>query len=196
MKKTRFENIDEYNKNPNKCKYCGKPIIATYNDKLANIKRKTFCNSSCAASYNNSHGQHRPQKGVSYCLNCGNVTKKVNKFCSCKCSSNFQYKQYIKKWKNGEVNGLQKNKWNSYSSYIRRYLFEKYNNKCARCGWGEKNKYSNTIPLEVEHIDGDSTNNNEDNLTLLCPNCHSLTSTYRGLNRGHGTRNITWRPIV
>lgn len=31
-----------------------------------------------------------------------------------------------------------KNKWNSYSSYIRRYLFEKYNNKCARCGWGEK----------------------------------------------------------
>lgn len=108
MKKTRFENIDEYNENPNKCKYCGKPIIATYNDKLANIKRKTFCNSSCAASYNNSHGQHRPQKGVSYCLNCGNVTKKINKFCSCKCSSDFQYKQYIKKWKNGEVNGLQK----------------------------------------------------------------------------------------
>lgn len=50
------------------------------------------------------------------------------------------------------------------------------------------------MPLEVEHIDGDSTNNKEYNLTLLCPNCHSLTKTYRGLNKGNGTRNITWTP--
>lgn len=31
---------------------------------------------------------------------------------------------------------------------------------------------------------------NWDNLRLICPNCHSLTSTYRGANRGQG-RNIT-----
>lgn len=36
-----------------------------------------------------------------------------------------------------------------------------------------------------------SENNSEDNLRLICPNCHSLTSTYRGANRGQG-RNITW----
>ncbi len=45
--------------------------------------------------------------------------------------------------------------------------------------------------LEIDHIDGNSDNNSEENLRLVCPNCHSLTSTYRGTNRGNG-RNITW----
>ena len=38
------------------------------------------------------------------------------------------------------------------------------------------------IPLEVHHKDGDKNNNNLDNLQVLCPNCHALTSTYRGKN--------------
>jgi hypothetical protein len=42
------------------------------------------------------------------------------------------------------------------------------------------------VPIEVEHIDGDWRNSRVENLTLLCPNCHSLTATYRGLNRGRG----------
>lgn len=29
-------------------------------------------------------------------------------------------------------------------------------------------------------------NNKEENLLLLCPNCHSLTSTYKGANKGNG----------
>ena len=58
-----------------------------------------------------------------------------------------------------------------------------YNNKCQSCGWGETNIYSNTIPLEVHHIDGDCTNNKFENLQLLCPNCHSLTKTNGNLNK-------------
>lgn len=72
------------------------------------------------------------------------------------------------------------------SRNIRRYMLKKYDYKCSRCGWGEINPYTNTVPLEIEHIDGDYTNNNEDNLDVLCPNCHSLTSTYKGANKGHG----------
>ncbi len=71
-------------------------------------------------------------------------------------------------------------------------MYEKYNNRCAKCGWSERNPFTNVIPLEIEHIDGDATNNKEENLTLLCPNCHSLTPTYRGANKGHGTRDIKW----
>ena len=37
-----------------------------------------------------------------------------------------------------------------------------------------------------EHIDGNYMNNKEENLILLCPNCHSLTQTYKGANRNHG----------
>lgn len=38
------------------------------------------------------------------------------------------------------------------------------------------------IPLEVHHIDGDKLNNELINLQLLCPNCHALTTNYRGKN--------------
>ena len=31
-------------------------------------------------------------------------------------------------------------------------------------------------------------NNNEETLILLCPNCHSLTQTYKGANRNHGRK--------
>lgn len=34
------------------------------------------------------------------------------------------------------------------------------------------------IKLEVHHIDGDNTNNNLENLQLLCPNCHSYTDSW------------------
>lgn len=57
---------------------------------------------------------------------------------------------------------------------------------CSKCGWAERHPVTGRIPVEVEHIDGDWRNNRPSNLTLLCPSCHSLTPTYRALNRGHG----------
>lgn len=123
------------------------------------------------------------------CFNCNKEIKKSNKYCSNICQKEYEYREYIKKWKNNETTGL-KGEY-QISNYIKAYLFNKYNDKCARCGWGETNKFTRKIPLEVEHIDGNYKNNNEDNLLLLCPNCHSLTSTYKGanLNNGRKTRN-------
>lgn len=122
-----------------------------------------------------------------YCLNCGIELKKhQNKFCSNKCQFKLKEKSYIEKWKSGFESGL-KGK-DGLSPYIRKYIFNKYDSKCSICGWSEINKTTGKIPLEVEHIDGDYKNNKEDNLTLLCPNCHSLTSTYKSLNTGKGRR--------
>jgi len=50
--------------------------------------------------------------------------------------------------------------------------------QCLNTVWQEQ-----PIPLELDHIDGDHTNNLLDNLRLLCPNCHAQTSTYRSKNR-------------
>lgn len=97
-----------------------------------------------------------------------------------------RYVRYIKMWKNGKISGM-KGKY-SISNHIKRYLFKKYDNKCCKCSWSEINKFTNKIPLEIEHIDGDFTNNKEENLLLLCPNCHSLTPTYKGANRGNGRK--------
>lgn len=40
------------------------------------------------------------------------------------------------------------------------------------------------INLEIDHINGDSSNNSLENLRFLCPNCHSQTETfgYKGIN--------------
>lgn len=46
--------------------------------------------------------------------------------------------------------------------------------KCHRTLWNEK-----PIPLELEHINGNHDDNSLSNLTLLCPNCHAQTTTYR-----------------
>lgn len=98
----------------------------------------------------------------------------------------YQRKLYIEKWKSGEESGMK----GTYelSGHVRSYLLEKYNSQCSRCGWKEINPYTNKIPLEIEHCDGNYMNNKEDNLTVLCPNCHSLTATYKGANVGKGRK--------
>jgi len=52
--------------------------------------------------------------------------------------------------------------------------------KCEICNIRDWN--SNKICLEIDHIDGNNQNNLLENLRLLCPNCHSQTSTFRGKN--------------
>lgn len=121
-----------------------------------------------------------------FCANCGNPINS-NKYCNIKCQSEKQFSDYILKWKNGDVNGLKPSCY-SVSGFIRTYLWEKYNGKCCKCGWNKSNPITGTPFLEINHIDGDSSNNNEDNLELICPNCHSLTPNFRSLNKGNGKR--------
>jgi hypothetical protein len=42
------------------------------------------------------------------------------------------------------------------------------------------------IPIELSHKDGNFMNNKIDNLELICPNCHSLTDSYKGTNKKEG----------
>jgi 5-methylcytosine-specific restriction endonuclease McrA len=120
------------------------------------------------------------------CLNCGTECpvshQKVNKYCSVTCQQEFQYKVYITEWKQGLKTGISGK--DQTSKYVKRYIFEKFDSKCSSCGiseWQEK-----PISLQLEHIDGNAVNQTEDNLTLLCPNCHSQTESYAGKNRGKG----------
>lgn len=51
---------------------------------------------------------------------------------------------------------------------------------CCRCGI--THYHDVPAPLELEHIDGNHFNNDLENLTILCINCHSQTETYVGKN--------------
>lgn len=162
------------------CLHCGKEIVGK------GKSSKKFCNSSCAASYNNKIRKDNSQKY--FCINCGKeVNSKRQKYCSFECEHEYHYNEYIKKWKDGEEDGLRGEY--GLSKFIRKYLLLKNNYKCELCNWGEINTHTNSIPLEIYHIDGNYQNNKEDNLQVLCPNCHSLTSTHKSHNqKGNGRK--------
>jgi hypothetical protein len=61
---------------------------------------------------------------------------------------------------------------------------------CAGCGHSEWQ--GTAIPLELHHRNGVRTDNRIWNLCLLCPNCHALTSTYRGRNIGGRAEVVEW----
>lgn len=48
--------------------------------------------------------------------------------------------------------------------------------RCEVCGISEWQGHP--LPLHLDHIDGDRTNNLLENLRMLCPNCHALTPTW------------------
>jgi hypothetical protein len=64
---------------------------------------------------------------------------------------------------------------------LRKRVFLEQNNKCKHCGINEWN--NKPIILELDHIDGDNSNNIRNNLVGICPNCHSQTDTWRGRNK-------------
>lgn len=69
-------------------------------------------------------------------------------------------------------------------SHLRSRLFEEkiFEKKCYKCGiikW-----LNQSAPLQLEHINGNKFDNRIENLTILCCNCHALTETYAGKNKG------------
>lgn len=53
--------------------------------------------------------------------------------------------------------------------------------RCAVCGVGPEWR-GKPMTLEIDHINGDWSDDRQENLRLLCPNCHAITSTWC---RGH-----------
>ena len=118
-------------------------------------------------------------KATYKCKVCGKEThkgtSKMNIYCSNTCQGKERRHNKVLEWKSGK---------HVDKSVIKRYLQETTGNFCYVCGIGDWN--GKTIVLDLEHIDGNSDNNREENVALICPNCHSQTSTYKGRNKGNG----------
>ena len=69
---------------------------------------------------------------------------------------------------------------------LRLYVGMEY--KCSICSISEWNQRA--ITLEIDHINGDNSDNQIDNLRYLCPNCHSQTDTYKGKNINSGFQKV------
>lgn len=165
--------IDAYYSSPKKCNTCCNVI--PYEKRIGK-----FCSRSCAASFNNKNRPRRKSGEVMNCHICGKEmnsrNERNNKFCSVKCASLNKKNNIYEAFQLGNVT----------SKVAKMLLIEQHGFKCMECGWDKVNPITNRCTVELEHVDGNSQNNHPTNLKLLCPNCHSLTPTYKALNVGNG----------
>lgn len=147
------------------CEQCGNEI---------NGRGIRFCSQSCNAIFQN---KSRIKKVEKNCLSCGKITTN-EKYCSLQCIQDYKKMVTFKLIEEGDTS--------QDPRQYKKYLIHTRGNKCEICGWSEINEFTGNVPIELEHIDGNSNNNSLNNLKLLCPNHHSLTPTYKGLNSGNG----------
>jgi len=192
-KKFKYSNLSTHIKacikNPNnyiECLEC--------NTQLTKLGIK-FCNHSCSASYNNrKYPRWESLKQTTNCLGCNktityilghplSTNPKPKKYCSIQCQQDFLREQRYITIETVGVEALSPHE-PSQRSYLKGYLIDKYNAKCMGCGWCEINKFTDRIPIEIDHIDGNPHNQELSNLQLLCPSCHSLTEFYGSRGKG------------
>lgn len=77
----------------------------------------------------------------------------------------------------------------------KKIVIEDQEYKCLNCGLDEWQGLR--ITLELDHVDGNRYNNARNNLRCLCPNCHSITDTWkRGQLEGKNVRKRTDEEII
>jgi uncharacterized CHY-type Zn-finger protein len=172
----------DYNLEPLLCQNCNSPLA--YKQRV-----NKYCSHACSASFNNKlraadpirtypsarTGEHITE--TKSCPECNVVftAPKSKKFCSKVCSAtSVSTRAFIA----SELRAL------SYRPSQRRYLMKTRGHQCEVCSITEWNDLP--TPLELDHIDGNASNNIRTNLRLICPNCHAQTSTYKAKNKGNG----------
>ena len=126
---------------------------------------------------------------TSKCLNCKNEfnyypSRQNGKYCNNKCQQEHQFQTVI-------IPLIEEGKVASRES-LKRYLIKKSGERCSICGVGKE--WNNIpLPLQVDHIDGNSDNDLPNNIRLLCPNCHSQQPTTKNRNIKEHRRNVYLR---
>jgi hypothetical protein len=141
-----------------RCEQCKEPL--SYEK-----RHNRFCSRSCSGNY---YVGTREYRGTGACCKCGVKTSSAVKHCSVCWSEPKQL---------SDVTG---------DAARKRILIRDRGYRCQSCGLSEW--MGRSISIELDHVDGDCHNNTNENLRLLCPNCHAQTPTYRGRNRGRGKR--------
>ncbi len=187
------------------CKNCGNEFFENY----SKYTNGNFCSRVCARSFASKEKRQEINLKVSKklrqyelkeCAWCGKMPEIIygkGKFCCFNCKQSYSASQAKnhrgfgdKEIATAASHKRVKELYKSYESLEfrdlpsaerRRRILSKFDNKCCECGisdWRGKK-----LSLEIHHLDGDNSNNDELNLVLLCPNCHSVTENFRSKNK-------------
>ena len=111
------------------------------------------------------------------CVHCGAVTTNP-KFCSNACQKAFEWAaRRVEIEARGRIP-------NGSVRAARRYIAQQQGRRCDICG-GVKWR-GQSIPLVLDHINGDSADWRIDNLRFICANCDAQLPTFKSRNRGRG----------
>ena len=149
LQKLGYKSSDEQ-KITKKCLFCDNLIETTLSSE------KKFCNNSCSASYNN-----KLRKKVNYCSNCNIEIASWRIFCSNKCQGQHERSVIFEKIENGDTS--------FHHDTMKKFMIYKYGEKCMECGWCSVHPTTGKVPIQLEHIDGDSTNNSLNNFPYKSP---------------------------
>jgi hypothetical protein len=168
----KAQKIKQYHKDPKLCRQC--VGVIPYDRRRYNV----FCSHTCRAIFYGSEKSKRLTKQW-HCKSCHkehhSVPFKTKRFCNMKCYNDNKLSKHITKFNKGML---------SERNTIKRCLTKLFGYKCFTCGldcW-----QGHRLSLELDHVDGNANNNMPSNLRLVCPNCHSITPTWKGRNRGSG----------
>ena len=116
----------------------------------------------------------------------------VKSSCSCGNLKEYRSKVCLKCWKILREQKVQNKRREDVLSgkasfrRIRAYLIDT-KGCCSICGISEWN--GKELPLILDHIDGNASNNDLKNLRLVCSNCDSQLPTYKSKNKNSARRN-------
>lgn len=161
-----------------------------------------FVNALIAAGlpFHDKHARKKQPKRCEVCDKEFYAGKPVQRYCSVECAHVPTKKPSVKpklsreQWKQQKEENRRKYLTCEFEEIIgwdqkRLRVIHDQKNCCNKCGISEWQ--GQKIVFEVDHIDGNRYNNNRENLEALCPNCHSLTPTWRGRNKENAFKKMT-----
>lgn len=166
------------------CSFCSKEFYISLSRKSKSKSGNYYCSRehSIEGSRLGKHKTGPESITNSSCstITCKNKTRSLTGVCR-GCTK----KDKIYRWLLGDLSVTWVLPTKEPKTFVKEFLKEIRGDWCEECGY-EGKRPDGSSKVQMDHIDGNYTNNSIDNLRLLCPNCHEDTPTMGSRNNGNG----------